>query len=468
MAAIKSPTPLLSKGDPVDWFFAFKFNSKTFPGCNDDGKTPKVGSKGLFGGTVKDYKIKKDKKGNHPKEGSAQAKKIAIRHGQQYIVSSSKNPALTKGKECLGTTMNDPVGATFAQVYFSDDTNYAIWNDQFYGHPGGDPEYPMGRLNKETNKWINPDIPWGHSKGMLAWDKNGDGFVLQVSTPSWPASGSHAHPRKKDGNTLGCITDDDVEISQHFFCLKINAADLEMILKALINSSVVTNPNDKQLVKNGGPANIQALVRQLGKKSFSQELTLATLSSGVKLISKPSDMECPPWQLVSAKLGGLPLRVASWWSQPGIYSTSAKTKITCWPSSDIGKPGPVEIALSGKWKDQVLGLHGTPTPGGNHAKIGVSTNNRKPFSIFGDMNQMGTLTEIRDSEHKDNKELTCKIHQNGRGGLFYVIDNRKLYTNIRELLSGETAPMRPPAKKTSPVKKKSAPKKKSTTKKKSS
>jgi Deoxyribonuclease II len=461
MAATKAPVPLLSEGEPVDWFFAFKFNSKTFPGCNDDGKTPKVGSKGLFGGSVKDYKIKKDNSGNHPSEESAHAKKISIRHGQQYIVSSSRNPTLTKGNECLGTTMRDPLGATFAQVYFSNDTNYVIWNDQFYGHPGGDPEYPMGHLEKAKNKWINPDIPWGHSKGMLAWNNDGDGFVLQVSTPSWPAAGSHSKPRKKDGNTLGCIVDDDVEVSQHFFCLKINAADLETILKALINSSVVTNPKDQQIVKNGGPANIQALVKQLGKTSSSKDLTLSTLSSGVKLISKPSGLDCPPWQLVSAKLGGLPLRVASWWSQPGIYSTKANTKITCWPASGVGKPGPVEIALSGKWKDQVLGLHGTPTPGGNHAKIGVSTNKRKAFSIFGDMNQMGTLNKILDKENKGTTEKTCKIHQNGRGGLFFVVDNRKLFNNITELLSGDTAPLRAPKKKPKPVKKKTAAKKKS-------
>jgi hypothetical protein len=214
-------------------------------------------------------------------------------------------------------------------------------------------------------------------------------------------------------------------------------------------------------VKNGGPANIQALVKQLGKTSSSKDLTLSTLSSGVKLISKPSGLDCPPWQLVSAKLGGLPLRVASWWSQPGIYSTKANTKITCWPASGVGKPGPVEIALSGKWKDQVLGLHGTPTPGGNHAKIGVSTNKRKAFSIFGDMNQMGTLNKILDKENKGTTEKTCKIHQNGRGGLFFVVDNRKLFNNITELLSGDTAPLRAPKKKPKPVKKKTAAKKKS-------
>ena len=40
---------------------------------------------------------------------------------------------------------------------------------------------------------------------MLAWDDSGKGFVMQVSTPSWPGSGSEKRPRKNDGNTLGCV-----------------------------------------------------------------------------------------------------------------------------------------------------------------------------------------------------------------------------------------------------------------------
>ena len=40
-------------------------------------------------------------------------------------------------------------------------------------------------------------------------------------TGSWPGSGSSAEPRKKDGNTLGYINDDNLEVSQHFFALKL-------------------------------------------------------------------------------------------------------------------------------------------------------------------------------------------------------------------------------------------------------
>ena len=29
----KAPTPLLKTGQPVDWWFVFKFNAETFPGC---------------------------------------------------------------------------------------------------------------------------------------------------------------------------------------------------------------------------------------------------------------------------------------------------------------------------------------------------------------------------------------------------------------------------------------------------
>jgi len=33
---ITAPAPLLSKGHPVDWWFVFKFNAKSFPGCGQN------------------------------------------------------------------------------------------------------------------------------------------------------------------------------------------------------------------------------------------------------------------------------------------------------------------------------------------------------------------------------------------------------------------------------------------------
>ena len=146
--------PLVGKNQPVDWFFVFKFNSESFPGCDNP---PVVGSAGIFGGNVFAY---------------AQGK------SQQYLVASSEHPMLEKQSICLGATDNDPLGSTFAQVYLTNKYNYVIWNDQFYSDPQ---EFGLSR-----------SAPWAHSKGMLAWDTKGSGFVLQVTTPSWPAAGSAA------------------------------------------------------------------------------------------------------------------------------------------------------------------------------------------------------------------------------------------------------------------------------------
>jgi hypothetical protein len=143
-----APVPLLTSGQPVNWWFVFKFNTRTYPECGGAERTC------LFGGSVQPY----------------------TSYGQQFAFASSLDGTLQQGGGCVGDTTTDPLGATFAQVY----------NGNFY---------------------------------YVLWNDNGDGVVLQVSTPSWPVSGSSSHPRKTDGNTLGCILDDNVLVSQHFFAL---------------------------------------------------------------------------------------------------------------------------------------------------------------------------------------------------------------------------------------------------------
>ena len=313
------------------------------------------------------------------------------------------------GGGCLGDTASDPVGATFKQVY-KGKLFYVIWNDQFYGDP----------IAGESS-------PAGHSKGVLAWNKDGNGFVLQVSTPSWPASGNSKKPRKTDGNTLGCVKDNDVLVSQHFFALKLTKDDVVAVLAALENASVVTDPTIAQIVRNGGPAEIQTLVKGLGNNSKSTTVIKSKLSSGVTLISKPSRLHVPPWQMVSALLGGEPLRAATWYARPEIPTTTASTTVGCWDNS-LGAPGAVENATSGTWKDHPIGLEGIPEPNGNHAKIGVSTGTHN-YAIFGDMNQQGSLSEPK-----------CKSSQNGRGGLFYVVEQSSLFEGVRDLINGDTAP----------------------------
>jgi len=379
-----APVPLLEKGQSVDWWFVFKFNGATFPGCGERSC--------LFGGTVQDYGDK---------------------FSQQFVYASSLNISLQKGNGCLGDTLTDPVGATFDQVY-NGSYFYVIWNDQFYDDP------PIGGCSKSCGS------PWGHSKGMLAWNESGNGFVMQVSTPSWPASGSSSFPRHNDGNTLGCITDNNVKVSQHFFALKLNKEDLVKVLTALQNASVVTDPTNPQIVRNGGPSDVQSLVKALGKKLTTGTRTNVTLSSGVQLISKPSSLHVPPWQLVSATLNGVTLRAATWWANPKIDTTTEITNIGCWDTS-LGTPGSVEIATTGQWDTTVIGLKGGPQLDGNHAKIGVSTNSTQPYVIFGDLNQQGALSD------------RCSSSQNGRGGTFYILKDKALLESVKGLINGETA-----------------------------
>lgn len=392
------PDPLLPNGRAVKWWFVFKLNAAVFPGCVDS-----TAATCPFGGTPRSYQ-----------------------RGQQYVYASSADTSLKKGSGCAGETTSDPIGATFNKIY-NGSYHYVVWNDQFKGDPAIDYTHCTGSGQKQEC-----GAPWAHSKGMVAWDDAGNGLVMQVTTPSWPASGSARHPRKLDGNTLGCIIDDNVEYSQHFFALKLTPNDLIKVLEAMQNASVVTDPSNPQIVNNGGPAGVTKLVSALGALSTDATPTVDRLSAGVTLISKPPDAAVAPWQMVSAVLGGASLRVASWWGEPNeIPSTTSSTRITCWDRS-LGKAGPVQIATSGVWSGKSFGLKegvlGKP-PDANHAKIGVSTDSHR-YAILGDMNQQGSLLESQG----------CTRSQNGRGGMFFVINDARFYSGVHGLIAGSSAP----------------------------
>ena len=394
LPACTTPSPLLQKGRPVDWWFVFKFNAAVFPGCGGG-----VTRACLFGGDVQSYHA----------------------FSQQFVYASSEAPTLQQGNGCSGDTTDDPIGATFDEVY-DGSFHYVVWNDQFYDDPD------INGCSESCGS------PWGHSKGMVAWNDAGEGLVMQVSTPSWPAAGSREFPRKTDGNTLGCVKDNDVQVSQHFFALRLSKDDLVQVLMALSNASVVTDPKNPQIVNNGGPPDVQKLVASLGVKSASDTYSKTTLSTGVQLISKPSNLKVPPWQMVSAILGGVPLRTATWWATPEIYSTTSSTSIACW-SGSLSKPGAVEIATTGHWSGKEIGLTGGLGTNFNHAKLGVSTSTSDHYAVFGDMNQQGTLSGPN-----------CASSQNGRGGTFYVVSNPQLSGSLTSLISGGTAPTEAPPK----------------------
>ena len=384
-----SLTPLDAEGQAVDWWFVFKFNATSFPGCGENSGQRKC----PFGGKVQAYD----------------------RFSQQFAAATSRNGKLEKGKGCVGATMTDPLGATFAQVY-NGKAFFVIWNDQFYQDP----------QLKKCGKSDSCNAPWGHSKGMLAWNDNGEGFVLQVTTPSWPAAGSKKVPRK-DGNTLGCVTNNNVVFAQHFFALKLDRKGVTGVLKALANASVVTDPRNSQIVRNGGPEEIRDLVDALGEKSNSKSVFTQQLTPDVTLIAKPSKLAVPPWQMVSAMLASQPNRAATWWNKPKIFSTLKSTRMMCWDPS-LAKPGAVQIVTTGQFNGKEFKL----VSGSNHAKIGVTTAGDDKYAIFGDMNQQGTIAPPR-----------CDQSQNGRGGLFFAVKNNKaLFDSLSEMLDGDMAPTR--------------------------
>jgi hypothetical protein len=401
-ALSQPPSPLLKKGQPVDWWFVFKFNAETFPRAA--GTKPTC----LFGG----------------KPGGA---RNYSNIGQDYVYASVDHPALQKGAGFIGDSTDDPVGATFDEVY-NGNLSYVVWNDQFYRAPV---------LKCEGASAKQCGAKWAHSKGLLAWDADGNGFVMQVTTPSWPASGSAQHPRASDGNSLGCVNDDDVDLSQDFFALKLPKADLLKVLAALKEEGAVTDTGNLQIVKTGGPQEVLDAVSALGQPNNAATFTSVALSSGVKVIAKAGGLGAPPWQMVSALLGGAPLRVANYWEGTLIHSTTGDSTPSCW-AEGLGKPGAVEIAKTGIWDQTTIGLTGSVQKdssgnslGANHAKIGVSTNDGSSLTIFGDMNQDGILSASGKA---------CFASQNARGGMFFVIDNADLHDSVTSLLKGATDP----------------------------
>ncbi len=85
----------------------------------------------------------------------------------------------------------------------------------------------------------------------------------------------------------------------------------------------------------------------------------------------------------------------------------------------------MDIATTGTWKGTTIGLKGGIQADANHAKLGVSTSGTEHYAIFGDMNQQGTLSGPN-----------CGSSQNGRGGMFFVMDNAELSSSLSNLLAG--------------------------------
>ena len=141
---VSVPCPMAARGNPVMWWFVFKLNAKSFPAC---------------GGATRSC----------PFGGQVQTTATYSKFGQQYVSATSDHSNLQDGVSgCLGDSSQDPVGASFDEIY-NGNYYYVIWNDQ----PYGDPSISACTTNG------NCDSPWGHSKGIVAWNNDGEGFVMR-------------------------------------------------------------------------------------------------------------------------------------------------------------------------------------------------------------------------------------------------------------------------------------------------
>ena len=167
--------------------------------------------------------------------------------------------------------------------------------------------------------------------------------------------------------------DNNASNAQDFFALRLTRDDVKTVLKALAVASVSTDIANPQIVNpaaagSPAPQDLADLVGALGKVSPAKAYMDQTLSSGVRLIVKPSALHVPPWQFVSSVLGGEPLLSATWWANPPIASTRSAADVHCWDPSLPKPPGEVDVALASTWDGTEVAFTGGP----NHAKIGVS------------------------------------------------------------------------------------------------
>ena len=119
---------------------------------------------------------------------------------------------------------------------------------------------------------FNDDTPDGksgaqfaHQKGVLAFDTDSKtGIFLQHSTPKWPPLLSSGYSYKND------------DYAQHFMCLNIDQAQLEVIGRALFVSRplVYVNTFDMNWLSQKAPSLHKALNGEYDKSVTATKATL--------------------------------------------------------------------------------------------------------------------------------------------------------------------------------------------------
>jgi len=147
---------------------------------------------------------------------------------------------------------------------------------------------------------------------VLAWNDDGDGVVLQVTTLGVAGlRQQEVHAQERQYARLHQAAEQCSERAA-LLLREAQQDDVVHMLDALENSSVVTDVMPGGARHNGGPQEIKDRVKVLGQKSDSTEVKQFKLSTGILLVSKPSALHVPPWQMLSSVLDSVDLK-----PQPG-------------------------------------------------------------------------------------------------------------------------------------------------------
>ncbi|MFA6035188.1 MAG: deoxyribonuclease II family protein [Myxococcota bacterium] len=356
--AVGDVMPLDGNGKPVDWWFLLKLpqgatslcSGTTSPGCQY-WQAPRAG-------------------------------------GVCYLYADSNNPSLQLySSPKLGfdnlVGPNNPVTRTLNQITGK---SFIIWNDQ-------------GSKTSKPNKYPDKGAPIAHSKGAAAFGV-ASGFVMNASTPNFP---------DPDLYTLGCQQDDNVEVSQHFFCFSLKKDGMTSWAQSIANAqlSVIANNNWTGIFAD----------TTVGGHSTTQ--TLQTLGNvPIQLIVKGSKDFFIPWDYVTNTIGSS-VNALTWYASPTTPPIPQGFKSSCLYKTPANYN--IDIVTSLTTPDGTYSWCGQGEANGsyNHAKLGVGSS---PLVIAGSMNMQGDITVAG-----------CESSQMGRGGDFYGLQSEELFDSLNQV-----------------------------------
>jgi hypothetical protein len=305
--------------------------------------------------------------------------------GVCYWYADSNNPTLQPytalGFDCL-TGPNNPLTRTLNQMKGK---TYIIWNDQ-------------GSKTSKPNTYPDEFAPIAHSKGAAAFGDE-TGFIMNVSTPDFP---------DPDLYTVGCQEDDNVEVSQHFFCFSADKASMTAWANAMANAqlSVISKNNWTFADTTVGGHSTTANLKTLGNLP-------------VTLVVKGSQDFFIPWDYVTNSIGS-GVKALNWYASPETPPIGTGSTMTCLYKSPAQFD--VDIVRSLQTPDGAYSWcgQGNSTTYNNHAKIGIGINTS--WVVAGSMNMQGDITSAG-----------CTSSQMGRGGDFYAFQNQNLWTGLNTM-----------------------------------